>query len=270
MANTFTQIHLQPVFAVKHRQALIQKSWRERLHVYITGIIQNYGHKVLQINSRPDHIHILIGYRPSQPLPKLVEEIKTASNLFINDNKLSPFQFAWQIGYAAFSAIADYNQVVRIEPNNGTAYGLRGNAKYSLGDERGAITDYDLVIRFDPNNVTAYINRGNSHLEIGDRKRAIADFDQAIRINPKYVLAYNNRGGHHQLLGNFHDALLDFNCFLSLTDKTSFSQNVKILFSFYHIRPAPYLLHRTLEKFTNGFKYFNTIHPIRRCHPTAV
>lgn len=103
MANTFTQIHLQLVFAVKHRQALIQKSWRERLHAYITGIIQNHGHKMLQINSRPDHIHLLIGYRASQPLPKLVEEIKTSSNEFINANKLSPSQFAWQIGYAAFS-----------------------------------------------------------------------------------------------------------------------------------------------------------------------
>ncbi len=77
MANTFTQIHLQLVFAVKYRQALIQKSWHERLHTYITGIVQNHGHKMLQINSRPDHIHILIGYRPSHPLPKLVEEIKT-------------------------------------------------------------------------------------------------------------------------------------------------------------------------------------------------
>lgn len=58
---------------------------------------------MLQINSQPDHIHILIGYRPSQPLPKLVQEIKTSSNEFINNNKLSSFQFAWQIGYAAFS-----------------------------------------------------------------------------------------------------------------------------------------------------------------------
>ena len=103
MPNTFTQIHLQLVFAVKHRQALIRKSWRDRLHSYITGIVQNHGHKMLQINSRPDHIHILIGYRPAQPLPKLVEEIKTSSNEFIKENRLSPFQFAWQIGYAAFS-----------------------------------------------------------------------------------------------------------------------------------------------------------------------
>ena len=103
MANTFTQIHIQLVFAVKHRQALIQKSWRDKLHAYITGIVQNHGHKMLQINSRPDHIHILIGYRPSQPLPKLVEEIKTSSNQFINENRLSSFQFAWQVGYAAFS-----------------------------------------------------------------------------------------------------------------------------------------------------------------------
>lgn len=103
MANTFTQIHLQIVFAVKYRQALIDKSWRERLHTYITGIVQNFGHKMIQINSQPDHIHILIGYRPSHPLPKLVEEIKTSSNLFINEQKLTPTPFSWQIGYGAFS-----------------------------------------------------------------------------------------------------------------------------------------------------------------------
>jgi putative transposase len=74
MANTYTQPHIQLVFAVKYRLALIQKEWKERLHQYITGIIQRKEarenpHKLLQINSRPDHIHILIGLRPHQSIP---------------------------------------------------------------------------------------------------------------------------------------------------------------------------------------------------------
>ena len=69
MPNTYTQLHIQLVFSVKHRAALVQKEWKERLHQYITGIIQKKEgreneHKMLQINSMPDHIHIFIGLRP--------------------------------------------------------------------------------------------------------------------------------------------------------------------------------------------------------------
>jgi putative transposase len=58
MANTYTQIHIQCVMAVKFRQSLIQKEWKERLHKYITGIVQNHGHKMISINSMPDHLHM--------------------------------------------------------------------------------------------------------------------------------------------------------------------------------------------------------------------
>jgi putative transposase len=76
MANTYTQLHIQLIFAVKYRAALIQKEWEERLHKYITGIIQSNNHKLLQINSVPDHIHILIGLRPNQSLSALYRILK--------------------------------------------------------------------------------------------------------------------------------------------------------------------------------------------------
>ena len=60
MANTYTQIHLQMVFAVQNRQSLIQKEWQEELYKYITGIVQNNNHKMLQVNGMPDHIHLFI------------------------------------------------------------------------------------------------------------------------------------------------------------------------------------------------------------------
>ena len=63
MANTYTQIHIQCVMAVKYRQSLIHKEWKERLHKYITGIVQNHGHKMLSINSMPDHLHMFFGLR---------------------------------------------------------------------------------------------------------------------------------------------------------------------------------------------------------------
>lgn len=103
MANTYSQIHLQLVFAVKNREALIEKNWKERLHAYITGIVQNQSHKMLSINSMPDHIHILIGYKPAQSLPDLLEEIKTSSNSFVKQERFSKYKFEWQKGYGAFS-----------------------------------------------------------------------------------------------------------------------------------------------------------------------
>ena len=68
MANTYTQIHIQCVAAVKYRQSLIQVEWKEVLHKYITGIVQENGHKMIAINTMPDHLHFLIGLRPDQSL----------------------------------------------------------------------------------------------------------------------------------------------------------------------------------------------------------
>ena len=103
MANTFTQIHLHLIFAVKFRQSQIQREWKDKLYKYTTGIIQNNGHKVLIINGMADHIHILIGFRSTQALADLMRDIKQMTSLWINENKFVKGKFAWQEGYAAFS-----------------------------------------------------------------------------------------------------------------------------------------------------------------------
>jgi len=103
MPNTYTQLHIQLVFAVKYRTALIQKEWKERLHQYITGIFQNNEHKMLQINSEPDHIHIFIGMRPHQSISALVQNVKSESTKWIKENKFCRSAFAWQEGFGAFS-----------------------------------------------------------------------------------------------------------------------------------------------------------------------
>ncbi|MCC6727445.1 MAG: IS200/IS605 family transposase [Saprospiraceae bacterium] len=103
MANTYTQCYVHLVFAVKHRDALIQKSWKDELEKYITGIVQNNKHKMLAIGAMPDHIHIFIGYNVNQLIPELVEQIKTSSNAWIKEKGLSKFKFDWQRGYGAFT-----------------------------------------------------------------------------------------------------------------------------------------------------------------------
>ncbi|MFK7972372.1 MAG: IS200/IS605 family transposase [Bacteroidia bacterium] len=103
MANTYTQLRIQLVFAVKNRQALIQESFRERLQMYMTKTLQNEGHKMLAIYCMPDHCHILIGLDPQYAIADSVKKLKTASTNWINREKLSRHKFQWQRGYGAFS-----------------------------------------------------------------------------------------------------------------------------------------------------------------------
>ena len=103
MANTYTQIYLHIVFAVEYRQSLIPNQHKTELHKYITGIITNKKHKVIQINSMPDHIHILVGINPSVVISEFVRDIKAYSSRFINKKQWVIGKFNWQEGFAAFS-----------------------------------------------------------------------------------------------------------------------------------------------------------------------
>jgi len=103
MPGTFSQIYIHIVFAVKGRESLINALWENDLYKYISGIIKNKEQKMLAINGTPDHIHFLIGIKPSSCLSDLVREIKKSSNDFIKEKKFSKFKFQWQEGYGAFS-----------------------------------------------------------------------------------------------------------------------------------------------------------------------
>lgn len=118
MANTYTQLYIQFVFAVKHRQSLIHKEWKNELYKYITGIVQNNKSKMLSINGMPDHIHIFIGYKPSVSIPDLVKDIKVASSSLINDKHWTNHRFNWQEGYGAFSyRLRDIDEICRYIQN---------------------------------------------------------------------------------------------------------------------------------------------------------
>ncbi len=103
MSNTYTQIHIQTIFAVKNRTGLIQKEWKIELYKYLTGIIQAHGHKLLAINGMPDHLHVFFGMRPAQSLSDLMQDMKGSSSKWINEKSFIKAKFEWQEGYGAFS-----------------------------------------------------------------------------------------------------------------------------------------------------------------------
>ena len=103
MPNTFSQIYLQFVFAVKQRQSLIDKQHKEELHKYLTGLVQNRKSKMLAVHCMPDHTHLFVGFKPTMSISDFVKEIKVESNEFIHFKKWTRLKFSWQEGYGAFS-----------------------------------------------------------------------------------------------------------------------------------------------------------------------
>jgi len=103
MPNTFSQIYLQFVFAVKHRQFLIPKEHKEELHKYFTGLVKNRNEKMLAVHCMPDHTHLFVGFKPNILISDFMKEIKVEINEFINGKKWTKGRFSWQEGYGVFS-----------------------------------------------------------------------------------------------------------------------------------------------------------------------
>ena len=103
MPGTFSQIYIQIVFAVKNRQSFIQPSFEEELYKYISGIINAKEQKSLAVNGMPDHVHLLVGLKPSMRISDLVRDVKNNSTNFINERGWMETHFSWQEGYGAFS-----------------------------------------------------------------------------------------------------------------------------------------------------------------------
>ncbi len=103
MPGTYSQIYIQIVFAVRGRENLISRNWKDDLYKYMSGIITNKGQKSIIVNGTSDHIHIFVGLRPSMAISDLVRDVKNNSSNFINANKLVKGKFIWQEGYGAFS-----------------------------------------------------------------------------------------------------------------------------------------------------------------------
>ena len=114
MANTYTQIYIQTVFTVQNRISLIKPQWSDDLYKYMTGIVQNNGHKLIAIGGMPDHIHLFIGMKPNQSLSDLMQDVKGDSSKWIQEKGFIQGKFEWQAGFGGFSySISQIDAVVK-------------------------------------------------------------------------------------------------------------------------------------------------------------
>lgn len=144
MPHTYTQIHIHLVFAVANRQSLIQGGIKEKLYKYMTGIVQQRGHKLLAINGMPDHIHLLIGLRPEMTLSDLVRDVKAFSAKHVNDEGWVRGRFRWQEGYGAFSyARSELSAVIRYIENQERHHRVRTFQQEYLDMLKLFEVDYD-------------------------------------------------------------------------------------------------------------------------------
>jgi len=103
MANTYHQIYLQTIFAVKYRKAVIDKAWKEKLFAVIGNLINETNCKTIIVNGVEDHVHCFIGLKPVVSVSELMKTVKAKSSKYINDHSLTSSRFEWQEGYGVFS-----------------------------------------------------------------------------------------------------------------------------------------------------------------------
>jgi REP element-mobilizing transposase RayT len=153
MAGTYSQIYIHIVFTVKGKENLLLKPFRDKIYKYIAGIIKGKNQKSIIVNGVSDHLHILIGLKPTANISDLVRDIKINSSKFINNQKFIKGKFAWQEGYGAFSYAHSqvktvYQYIVNQEEHH---------RKYSFREEYiGLLQKYE--IDFDEKYLFDWIN----------------------------------------------------------------------------------------------------------------
>jgi putative transposase len=103
MANTYHQVYIQVVFAVKYREAVLHNDWRKNVFAVIGNLINETGCKTIIVNGVEDHVHCFLGLKPTVSISELMKTVKAKSSKYINDNKLLLNRFEWQEGYGVFS-----------------------------------------------------------------------------------------------------------------------------------------------------------------------
>jgi REP element-mobilizing transposase RayT len=103
MPGAWTQNYYHIVFSTKQRANLITPELEARLHPFLGGMVRDLRCSLLAIGGMPDHVHLLIRYRPDLSHSDLVRHVKARSSKWINESIPAQGHFAWQEGYGGFT-----------------------------------------------------------------------------------------------------------------------------------------------------------------------
>lgn len=141
MANTYTQLTVQAIFAVRNRQNVITEAWRDELHRYISGILTKDGMKSLAVGGWLDHVHILFGIPPTRNLSDVIRVVKANSSRWVNERGFVQGVFQWQEGYGGFTySVSQRDAVIKYIMNQEQHHG-----SLSFRDEyMGLLKDFEV------------------------------------------------------------------------------------------------------------------------------
>lgn len=112
MPSTHSTLIFHVVFSTKDREVFFPLDFRPRLHAYLGGIVRNSGGIAYAVGGTGDHVHLLIGLKPTDVIPDLIRVLKAESSKWIK-GELNRTAFAWQDGYGVFSVSASGLEAVR-------------------------------------------------------------------------------------------------------------------------------------------------------------
>lgn len=136
MANTYTQIYMHVIFAVKGRESLIRPEWQDELYRYMSGALKNHAHRPYIINGMEDHVHLLFGMTPKESLSELIQSLKIQATKHIKE-QYDCVNFSWQSGFDAFSYSKSFLPAV----SNYIANQKEHHKKHSFDDEMREILE---------------------------------------------------------------------------------------------------------------------------------
>jgi REP element-mobilizing transposase RayT len=103
MANTYTSLHYHLVFSTKNRERWIAEEIEQRVWAYLAGVARENGLKAIMVGGIENHVHLLVGMRPTMTVSKALQLLKGASSHWFHETFPKFRLFQWQDGYGAFT-----------------------------------------------------------------------------------------------------------------------------------------------------------------------
>ena len=110
--STYSSLHYHITFSTKFRKELIDHSWEERLFEYLGGTVRNLDGFPQGIGGVADHVHLLVGLKPTHCVSDFMRELKKSSSSWIHET-IGQSDFRWQEGYGIFSVSAPARSAVK-------------------------------------------------------------------------------------------------------------------------------------------------------------